>query len=152
MFILKQINKNWSWLGICAVEMLNQNKFGNIVFRNQDGTIWRLIPENPECLIIAETESEYQALKEDAEFQVDWQMSTLVEMGERKFGELGEGMTFCLKIPSIIGGQFTLDNIGTILQSEQIKLSGDIARQINNMPDGTKVKLDLNSGEVDEIL
>lgn len=96
MSILKQINKNWNWLGICAVDVLDQNKFGNIVFRNQDGTIWRLIPETPECLIIAETESRYQALSEDAEFQVDWQMNNLVEIGERKFRELAEGMTFCL--------------------------------------------------------
>lgn len=152
MTILKQINKNWNWLGICAVEVLDQNKFGNILFRNQDGTIWRIIPESPECLTIAKTETEYKALIEDSEFQADWRMDNLVKMGEKEFGELVEGMTFCLKIPAILGGHFDLDNMGTIPQSEQIRLSGDIARQISGMPEGTKVKLNLNSGKIEKSL
>lgn len=79
-------------------------------------------------------------------------MNNLVKIGERKFGELGEGMTFCLKIPAILGGNFDLDNMGTIRQSEQIRLSGDIARQISGMPEGTKVKLNLNSGKIEKSL
>jgi hypothetical protein len=48
---------------------------------------------------------------------------------------------YCLKLPSPLGGAYALDNIGLIDRAELITASGDIARQIDGLPDGTQIKL-----------
>lgn len=68
-------------------------------------------------------------------------METLVTAAKRKLGELEEGRKYCLKKPAILGGEYSEENIGTVSQIEQIGFSGDIARQIHDLPDGTKIEL-----------
>jgi hypothetical protein len=46
-----------------------------------------------------------------------------------------------LKIPATLGGAYALDNIGTIDRGELIAFSGDLAKQIDGLPDGTQIRL-----------
>jgi hypothetical protein len=139
--ILKSINKAWGWTNIKAVEIIDQNDFGNYIFRAEDSSYWRILPENPEFVKIANNSNEYRKLKEDAEFQSDWKMKALVSAGIQKFGKLDEGRKFCLKLPAYVGGEYSYENLGTLPQLEQISFSGDLAQQINDLPDGSKIEL-----------
>lgn len=47
--------------------------------------------------------------------------------------------TSCLKMPGPLGGEYGGDNLGRIDLIEPIAASGDIARQIAGLPDGTAV-------------
>ena len=42
-----------------------------------------------------------------------------------------------------MGGEYEEENLGTVSQLEQISFSSDIAKQINDMPDGIKIKLNI---------
>lgn len=139
--ILETINKEWEWLGISAVELIDENDFGNLIFRSDEGTYWRILPESPECIKIADNQNEFEKLRTDQDFQLDWQMETLVTAAKRKLGELEQGRKYGLKMPTILGGEYSEENLGTVSQIEQIGFSGDIARQIHDLPDGAKVKL-----------
>lgn len=139
--LLESINKAWSWIGIQAIQLMDENEFGNLIFQSTDGSIWRVLPENPECLKIALNELEYEKLKKDEEFQLDWKMEAFVVLAKQKLGELEEGQKYCLKLPAFLGGEYEEGNLGIVTTLEQISFSGDLAKQIDCLPDGTKVKL-----------
>jgi len=141
--ILETINKEWGWLGISAIEVIDENDFGNLIFRSDNGAYWRILPESPECIKIANNQNEFEKLRTDQDFQLDWQMETLVAKAQGVFGDLEQGRKYCLKIPAILGGEFSKENLGTVSHIEQITISGDIARQIHDLPDGAKIELKL---------
>lgn len=68
-------------------------------------------------------------------------MTALVSLANDKCGPLTEGRKYCLKIPGALGGEYAIDNLATAPQVELVGISGDIARQIKELPDGTQVKL-----------
>jgi hypothetical protein len=143
--ILGALRAAWGWRGFEPSLVVDQNKFGNIIFLDTRGEYWRLCPEELSCVVIARTESEYLKLKADPEFISDWTMASLVEAAEGKFGgPQPAGRCFCLKMPGVLGGAYALQNIGTISISESIRFSGDIARQIKDLPDGAKITFKLS--------
>ncbi|MBU0486774.1 MAG: DUF1851 domain-containing protein [Bacteroidetes bacterium] len=101
--IIEAINRGWGWLNVNAVELIDENEFGNLIFRCMNGAYWRILPENPECIKIADNQKEFEKLKSDKDFQLDWQMENLVTVAKQKFGNLGQGRKYCLKIPAFLG-------------------------------------------------
>ncbi len=53
--------------------------------------------------------------------------------------EVAVGKRLLPKVPFILGGKFTVDNLYLLDSITGMKLRGDLARQIKNSPDGTKV-------------
>jgi hypothetical protein len=143
--LIKKVNEAWDWIGISAKEIKMINEFGNIVTQSEIGKYYRLCPEELSFEKIAETEKEFNSLKRSSEFQEDWQMINLVNIAKEKFGELGMEEKFCLKIPAVIGGEYTGDNIGKISFDELISFSGDLAFQIKDLDDGQKIELKIKN-------
>lgn len=71
----------------------------------------------------------------------DWEMASLVEEAEARYGVQPEGRCFCLKVPAVLGGAYAIENIGTVPLLELIAFVGDLARQIEDLPDGATVDL-----------
>ena len=72
----------------------------------------------------------------------DQRLDLLVVARER-VGALRPGFKYCLKIPGTLGGEYGGDNLGTISLGELISVSGDIAQQIKDLPDGAKIRLSI---------
>ena len=51
----------------------------------------------------------------------------------------------CPKIPFIMGGEFKVNNLYAGTFPEYIKANSNIAKQVYNLPDGTKVKLNIQN-------
>jgi hypothetical protein len=140
MTIVDEINQSWGWVGISAAEVVGENDFGNLMVRDKDGKYWRLCPEDVYCEVVAATRSELDALSHNQEFLHDWYMKALVDEAEQKLGKLPEGRKYCLKVPGVLGGTYGGDNLGTVPLVELIRFSGDLGRQIRDLPDGAQVK------------
>lgn len=136
-----QINQAWNWSGVIADEILDTNDFGNIIFRSINDEIYRICPEELSIESIASNMNEYDDLKSDDEFILDWEMTKLVEIAKMEVGELKEFEKYCLKIPAVIIQDYSSKNIGKIKFSELISVSGDLAYQIRDLKDGQKVNL-----------
>ena len=141
MNLVAAIESAWGWTGIQPVEVVGENDFGNLMVKDSDGRYWRLCPEELSCEVVAETRGDLDKLSIDQEFLSDWYMGPLVEQARETCGPLPEGRKYCLKIPAVLGGAYSRDNIGTISLLELIDVSGDIAQQIKDLPDGAKVRL-----------
>lgn len=137
--MIDSIKQGWHWSGLEPVEILIENKFGNLVVRDVDNKFWRICPEEAELTLLADNLTQLNALWHDEDFRIDWLMPALVQQAEQAYGELAEGKKFCLKIPGVLGGDYAVENIGVITFDELIRFSGHLAQQLHGLPDGSKV-------------
>ena len=70
----------------------------------------------------------------------------LVDQLASIYGELTPGRCYHFKIPTLLGGEFAVSNIGTNTLDERIRFCGDLHRQIKDLPDGASVKLNFTDG------
>ncbi|RJG09009.1 DUF1851 domain-containing protein [Pseudomonas cavernicola] len=141
MNIIEAIKESWSWVGIEPEEIVGENDFGNLIVRDYRGRYWRLCPEDAYCKVIAENRNELDALSTNQDFLADWYMAALAEQAKEKLGPLQPGRKYHLVIPGVLGGEYGISNIRTVSQVSQIHLSGEIGKQIAELPDGAKVQL-----------
>jgi len=141
MSLVEEIRQHWGWVGIMPTEVVGENDFGNLIVRDEDGKYWRLCPEDCYCKVIAANRAELDALSTDQAFLHDWYMSALVSLAIERCGPLADGRKYCLKIPGVLGGAYGGDNLATAPQEELVRFSGDLARQIKELPDGAQVTL-----------
>ena len=141
MSIIQEIRESWGWVGIKPVEIVGENDFGNLMIEDAEGKYWRLCPEDAYCEVIANTRNDLIRLSSDQEFLEDWCMEALVEQAREKLGELPEGTKYCLVIPSVLGGEYAISNIKTVPLVELVRFSGEVAKQIHDLPDGAEIQL-----------
>ena len=141
MSLIETLLEAWGWCGIAPSEVVGENDFGNLMIKDDSGRYWRLCPEDLYCKVVAQNRGELDALQTNQEFLRDWYATGLVDYASSKLGVLAEGRKYCLKIPSVLGGAYGEDNIGTIALEELVRASGHIAREIKDLPDGSKVKI-----------
>ncbi|QQS42319.1 MAG: DUF1851 domain-containing protein [Acidobacteriota bacterium] len=143
MNLIDAIRESWGWTGVEPEEVVKENAFGNLLIRDVDGRFWRLCPEDLYCEVIAQDQDELDGLFADPEFLEDWRMEELVRQAEEVLGPLGEDQKYCLVIPGVLGGEYSVSNIARLPLGELIAVSGDLAKQIADVPDGGQVRLEI---------
>jgi len=144
MSLVEEIEKAWSWAGIKPVEVVGDNDFGNLIIKDDVGSYWRLCPEELRCNRVANDRSALDTLSQSQEFLHDWYMETLVKQARDKLGLLRPGYKYCLKIPAVLGGQYEESNLATIPLHEQVAISGCLAREIDDSPNGAQIRLNIS--------
>jgi hypothetical protein len=140
--MLDLIHNSWCWSGLDPSEVLAENAFGNVIVRATNGVMWRICPEELSCEIVAENAAKYATLSDSEQFRTDWEMARLVALAEKTCGPLAEGRCYCLKMPAVLGGAYDAANLGTITREERLAFTGDLAEQIQDLPDGSQIKFD----------
>ena len=141
MNIIDEIRESWGWTGLDPVEVVGENDFGNLIVKDSGGQYWRMTPEDCTCQVLAGNRQELDALSTNQAFLHGWYMRALVELARENCGPLPEGKKYCLKIPGHLGGEYGADNLSTIPLVELVRISGEIAQQTKNLPDGAKAEL-----------
>ncbi len=141
MNIIQEIQESWGWIGIDPEEIVGENNFGNLLIKDSEGKFWRLCPEDVYCEVVAETRAELDALSKDQEFLEDWYMQSLTDQAKEALGDLENGRKYHLVIPGVLGGEYAISNIRTVSLIDQVRYSGDLGKQINEMPDGAQIEL-----------
>ena len=141
MSIIQEVKDSWGWIGIEPLTIVGENDFGNLMIEDVDGKYWRLSPEDVYCEVVANDRSDLDRLSQDQDFLEDWYMQALVEQAKESFGELPEGRKYCLVIPGALGGEYGISNIKTAPLVDLVRFSGDLAKQIKDLPDGAEIQL-----------
>jgi hypothetical protein len=71
----------------------------------------------------------------------DWYMKELFSLARSQLGPLRPGFKYCLKTPGVLGGEYGGANRATMPLVSLIASSGHLARVIDGLPDGARVKL-----------
>lgn len=141
MDLLKTIELAWAWRGIVPTELVGINSFGNVIVKTASGDFWRICPEELSAELVATSVAELEKLQSDPQFKDDWKLPALLHTAQTKLGTLDTGRCYCLKIPAVLGGKYAEDNLATISIAELIAASGDMAHQIADLPDGTRISV-----------
>jgi hypothetical protein len=141
MPLIDTVAKAWSWKGLVAKQIVDQNLFGNPIVADSQGRYWRICPEELSCQEIATSEEGYRQHRADPNFLTDWMMSELCALALETLGPVTEERCYCLKMPAVLGGEYSETNLGTISRDELIAFSGDLARQIEGLPDGAQIQV-----------
>lgn len=140
--MLTTIRESWSWTGLKPADIQAANAFGNLIVRADDGAYWRICPEELKCEIVARDAAGFDALWASEDFQVDWQMTRLVELALASLGPVDDERCYCLKRPAVLGGNYDTANFATIARQELVAFTGDVAEQIKDLPDGTSINFE----------
>ena len=143
MDILALVNQSWSWTGLNAKEVLAQNAFGNLILKSDTGKIWRIMPEELSCEIVAQSEADFESLSQTDDFQIDWEMENLVHAACNALGAPPVGYVYYLVIPAVLGGKYEVENIRCVPLEELIGFSASFAEQIKDLPDGAEIKINV---------
>lgn len=141
--IINEILESWGWIGISPIAVVGENDFGNLMIEDVDGKYWRLCPEDLYCKIVADDREELDLLSKDQEFLEDWHMQNLAEQAREAIGDLKEGYKYCMVIPGPLQGEYAISNIKTAPLVEIIRFSGDVAKQIKDVPDGAQIEFEI---------
>lgn len=141
MELITTVKEAWGWTGLAPDQVVGDNDFGHLIVKDLSARYWHLCPDDLSCRIIAHSRPELDALSRDQDFLKDWYMRALVREARDSLGPLRPGFKYCLKIPGTLGGQYGGENLGVISLDELISASGCIARQIADLPDGSRVRL-----------
>lgn len=141
MQLVAIIAASWGWTGLKPLLVVGDNAFGNLIVKDVEDRYWRLCPEDLSCRMIAASRAELDTLSSDQDFLHDWNMSELTRQAKERLGPLRPGFKYCLKIPGALGGEYGGDNLATLSLEELVSVSGSIARQVDQVHDGGRVRL-----------
>ena len=141
MNIISEIIKSWGWVGVNPTEIVAENEFGNLILKDADDKFWRLCPEDVYCEVVAESIDDYNELINDNDFLNDWNMTIMVNEAIEMLGELKEGYKYYMVVPGVLNGEYSGTNIQTAPFIDIIRISGNLGKQIKDLPDGAEVKL-----------
>lgn len=140
--ILEVLRQTWAWALEDPTQVLMVNAFGNVLVTCHDGTLWRVVPEELTARKIRD-DSNYLAAFEDEEFREDWLFEGMVDAAKAALGPLDEGQCYAFTTWPIMGGPFTPDNLYVATTTEWLGVSGEVGRQIKDLPNGAKITLDI---------
>ncbi|MGE8099523.1 T6SS immunity protein Tdi1 domain-containing protein [Pseudomonas fluorescens] len=143
MGLIEEIEKAWGWAGIKPSQVVGDNDFGNLLIKDVAGCYWRLCPEDLYCNRVANDHAELDVLSQSQDFLHDWHMEALVEQARDRLGLLRPGYKYCLKLPAVLGGEYEGGNLATISLHELVAVSGHLAKEIDDLPDGAQIRLNL---------
>ncbi len=139
--LLQAISRGWAWKIGKPVEVIATNPFGNAIVRNEEGSYFRIMPEEWQCELIASSAAELEEKRKTEEFIWDWEMSALVCRAEVAHGPLADGQVYDLVVPGLLGGKYAEENVRKIGLPELLSYCGDMAHQMEGVPDGAEVKI-----------
>ena len=106
------------------------------VFKNE---IYKFDPETEEIEKIATSFDEWaKCILEEYNY---WTGFDLAHQWQLENGAIPVEKRLLSKIPFVLGGKFTIDNLYLSDSVEGMRFRGALSQQINNYPDGTKIKL-----------
>jgi hypothetical protein len=117
--------------------------FGEDLFGGQfaikDDGIQRFDPETGSFeLMVSEFDEWAERILVDYEVETGY---PLAHAWQQEHGRLPEGKRLVPTTPFVLGGDFELENLNVLDAGEGMKLRASVARQIADLPDGTKVQI-----------
>ena len=131
---------DWEWLiGPHRLPILITAVGDAFVQDTRDGTVHWLDTVFAELEQVAASDDELRALLGDREFVAD-RLGVQMFAALRAAGmELGPDQVFSLQVPPALGGEPTVENVGIVSLRVHFSLSGQLHRQLAELPEGAEI-------------
>jgi hypothetical protein len=120
------------------------NCYGEPILVLDDGSVHRLDFEGGELERLADSQDALNDALDDPENVADWLMIPLVDEVRAAGLELGAGQSYGFAIPTIVGGEYELDNTRVKTLAEYAAFLAGVHDKIRDLPDGAQVELSID--------
>ncbi|MFC0205946.1 T6SS immunity protein Tdi1 domain-containing protein [Novosphingobium soli] len=134
------LNAAWGWTGVAFAEVVAHSLMGHMLVTDGAGTFHYLDPELGSVARLGD-EAAARAHMAREETQVIWRADALVDAAAARLGPPAPGEVFSLALPALLAGDYAPENLVRIDLVELIHLTGDLARQTRDLPDGAHVNI-----------
>jgi hypothetical protein len=131
----------WRWLVGGMPSVLGWSKGGDLFLADRDGAIHLLDPGAGTVERIADSQSHFETQLSDANNADDLLQADIVSAFESMHGPLPAGRCLSYTMLPVLGGTYTLENRYPLSIREHAGVTGDMHRQIRDLPDGTEVEV-----------
>jgi hypothetical protein len=130
---------DWRWLVGDDVQIVLVSALGDLFLKDLDGHILWLDVGAARVTRIAESSAEFQRLMQQTEHANEWfvpqLIGDLIVSGKR----LTAGQCYSYKVPPMLSGKVELDNFEPTDLLVHCSMFGQVGRQIQHLPEGTKI-------------
>lgn len=144
-----QWNNTTSWKADYKIDLKNTIFFAEDLFGVQfcilNDVINSFDPETGEFKVVAKSLEDWAGwILEDSKTRTGWPLAHFWQLRQ---GPLKVGMRLLPKVPFALGGQFSIENLYVLNDTEGMRFRASIANQLHNCPDGTKIVLDIKRSQ-----
>lgn len=143
---LDDIFSDWRWRINDPKGLIFISKLGDMFLLGNDDSIYWLRTDDCQLTKVAENLKEFEFLINQEENLDNWFLPDLISRLEAAGKVLGPNEVYSYKQMPAIGGDYSVDNLEPTDISVHFTFSGQICQQIQNLPDGTRVKFSLKKG------
>jgi len=140
---VQDIRSCWQWRLSEQKSVVLISCVGDMFLIGKDDTINWLDTSTGELRKIANDLSQFEILLKDQINIDNWFLANLVEQLINSGKILKENEVYSFKILPIIGGDYSIGNIEPTDMSVHFALTGQICEQIKDLPNGTKVNINI---------
>lgn len=119
-----------------------QNLMGHLVLSDAQDAYFYLDPDGMQVIALGTREDALAHLKGEEAKEL-WSGGKLVDAARQKFGDPPQGCVFTLKPHAMVEGRYDIDEVCILPLDELIRFSGDVARQIHDLPDGSQIQFEV---------
>ncbi len=136
---------NWAWLLPETLTVWIMNRFGDLFVVLDDGTVHMLNVGCGSLKKVAESRDDFGVLLDEGDNANVWLMIPLVDELVASGMTLQPGQCYCFRQPPVLGGNYTLENVGMLPVHDYYAGYGSIHRQISDLPDGSQVVIEIKN-------
>lgn len=151
-YLIEQQGKNWAELLSEWVPPLPAsftvwmvNLFGDLFAVFEDGSVHMLDLGTGALERLADSRDHFCDLIEQDDNASNWLMIPLVDACRRAGLALAEHQCYHFKIPPLLGGEYTVNNVAAISLREHYSFMADMVGQTEHLPDGTQVTIQIRN-------
>lgn len=130
--------ESWDWMDFSDKTPFITTAFGDVFFESKDG-IFFLDSIGGSLEKVASTKKELQDLLNTADGQDHFLMAGLVTAARDEGLVLNEGECYDFKVSPSLSGPMDLSNIQKMSFKVSLHISGQLMKQIKDLPEGTKI-------------
>ena len=141
--LLEAINTGWRWSGTVITAVHDVSPMGHMLLSDAEGRYYYLDADGMQLSPLGDFAAADEAMA-DPETQELWGGGELVRSARDKLGAPPAGHVFTLSPMHWIDGDYSAEHMIVLPLTEVAFLSGDLARQLRDLPDGARVQLKVN--------
>jgi len=131
--------EDWRWLIDDEAQLIVVSALGDLFLRDTQGRILWLDVGTARLTQVAESSDEFKMLMQQTEHTDEWfvpqLIGDLIVSGKR----LAAGQCYSYKVPPMLSGKMELDNFEPTDLLVHCSMFGQVARQIQHLPEGSKI-------------
>jgi hypothetical protein len=143
---IADITSSWQWRISKMHAVVTISSLGDMFLLGKDNAVYWLQTDRGELVKIAESFEEYQKFLNDSDKIDNWFLPSFVEKLLEAGKTLKSNQVYSYKIPPVLGGEYTVENIEPVSMSVHFSFSGQICEQVKDLPDGTKINFNFIKG------